>query len=109
LIRSSFAPRLTFRRLRRADASVRLVQPSGVWYSGNTGVLDTSVVSSILTIPIMPAKKKDDEITVEALVRVTAPGFDHEIRTFDKAWHQALELPVPVRMSFVAFVRKLEK
>jgi hypothetical protein len=58
----------------------------------------------------MASKKKDEkEITVEALVRVTAPDFDQEIRTFDKAWHKALELPVPVRLSFVAFVRKLEK
>lgn len=54
----------------------------------------------------MPAKKKEEEITVEALLRVTAPGFDQEIRTFDKAWHQGLELPTPVHISFLKFVRK---
>lgn len=53
----------------------------------------------------MPAKK-EEKITVEAELTVSYGDTKEIIRTFDKAWHRALELPMPVRVSFNSFVRK---
>lgn len=56
----------------------------------------------------MAAAKKDEKITVEALCTVTHDGGEERIRTFDKAWHRALEV-WPATLTFVNFVRKEEK
>jgi hypothetical protein len=51
-------------------------------------------------------KKDDKDISVEAQCRVTSPNGVEVVRTFDRAWHRALELPQPVNIQFIAFVRK---
>lgn len=61
----------------------------------------------------MSTKKAKDEITVEAELQLEYHT-DHGgsrvdiIRTFDKAWHRALEVSAisPVTVTFLRFVRK---
>lgn len=50
--------------------------------------------------------KNDKDATVVAECTVTSPEGVEIIRTFDKAWHRALELPMPVNLQFNRFVRK---
>jgi hypothetical protein len=54
----------------------------------------------------MPPKKNTEEITVEAELTVSSSKGVEIIRTFDKAWHRGLELPIPVLISFNRWVRK---
>lgn len=49
---------------------------------------------------------KDDKITVEAQVIVTSANGVEVVKTFDRSWHRALELPVPVNINFDKWVRK---
>lgn len=53
------------------------------------------------------AKHDDKKITMVAELLVTAPeaGVEEKVRSFDRAWHMALELPVPVNVRFLGFVR----
>jgi hypothetical protein len=51
------------------------------------------------------AKDKKEPVTVIAELEVTWPGGRETIKTFDKAWHRALELLVPVTVSFKRFAR----
>lgn len=56
----------------------------------------------------MAVKKSNEKITVEAMCSVSHAGGVEKIRTFDKAWHRALEV-APATLTFVSFVRKEEK
>lgn len=47
----------------------------------------------------------DRRVTVVAQLRVMSEGRTETIKSFDKAWHRALELPVPVTILFDDFVR----
>lgn len=40
-----------------------------------------------------------------AQLTVTSPLGAETIRSFDKAWHRSLELPLPVLVRFEGFVR----
>lgn len=46
------------------------------------------------------------DITVVALLRITSPCGEETALGFDAAWHRSLELPTPVNVKFVGFVRK---
>ncbi len=55
----------------------------------------------------MPSKKTEKEIiTVVAELTVSSSEGDEIVKSFDKAWHRALELPKPVTVTFNGFVRK---
>ncbi len=56
----------------------------------------------------MAVKKSNEKISVEAMCEVTHSGGVERIRTFDKAWHRALDV-TPATLTFVGFVRKEEK
>lgn len=51
------------------------------------------------------ADKDKKTIQVVAELEVTSEGKTETVRTFDKAWHRGLELPVPVLISFKRFAR----
>lgn len=53
----------------------------------------------------MPKKKDDKIVQVIAELEVTSEGKTEVIKTFDRAWHRALELPTPVLISFKRFTR----
>jgi hypothetical protein len=54
----------------------------------------------------MADKKDKKEVTVVAELLVNSAGQTERIKTFDRAWHRALELAVPVSISFDGWVRK---
>ena len=59
----------------------------------------------------MPSKgtKEKEEVPFVALLRVTWPGGEHEIRTFDAAWHLMLDKGYELgtaSSTFLRFVRK---
>jgi hypothetical protein len=60
----------------------------------------------------MAVKKSNEKITVEAMCTVIwqekGEYVNQPVRTFDKAWHKALEM-APSELVFVGFVRKEEK
>jgi hypothetical protein len=51
------------------------------------------------------AKDKKESVVVIAELEVTWPDGRKIVKTFDRAWHRALELPVPVTVSFKRFAR----
>lgn len=58
--------------------------------------------SSSLSVGTMTQGKKKELIPMVALLAVNGV----EVKTFERAWVRALELPRPVRISFIGFVRK---
>ena len=54
-------------------------------------------------------KDKKEDVPLVAELSVISPLGEEIVRTFDKAWHRALEVPTPVNLSFRAFVRKDKK
>lgn len=52
--------------------------------------------------------KEKDKITVEAVCNVSTPLGSERWRTFSAAWARAMELPTPVKIEFVGFVRKVD-
>lgn len=53
----------------------------------------------------MPPKKEEKRIPMVAQLQVTSAEGVETIRTFDRAWHRAFELPTPVNIKFIQFVR----
>jgi hypothetical protein len=51
----------------------------------------------------MPQK---NEVQMQAECFVTSDGNTQIVRTHDKAWQMAMELPRPVEVSFLGLVRK---
>lgn len=51
------------------------------------------------------SKDKKLEVKVIAELEVVSPEGKETIKTFDKAWHRALQLPVPVNINFIRFGR----
>lgn len=51
------------------------------------------------------AKDKKQPVIVIAELEVTWPDGQETIKTFDRAWHRLMELPVPAHMYFVRFGR----
>jgi hypothetical protein len=49
--------------------------------------------------------KDKKEIVAIAELEVSWSNGKETIRTFDRAWHRALELPIPVTVSFKRFAR----
>jgi hypothetical protein len=52
------------------------------------------------------AKKDDKTVKVIAeLAVISGEGLSYRVKTFDRAWHLALELPTPVTLTFIGFTR----
>lgn len=51
-------------------------------------------------------QEKDKRATVVAELTVTSSEGVETLKSFDNAWHRALELPKPVEVRFTGFVRK---
>lgn len=51
-------------------------------------------------------QKNDKTVTVVAELEVTSPEGTEEIKTFCAAWVRAWELPTPVAISHIGWVRK---
>lgn len=54
----------------------------------------------------MAKHEKIQEMTVVAQLSLTSPAGEEIIKSFDKAWHRAFELPTPVIIKLLGFVRK---
>lgn len=51
------------------------------------------------------SKDTENKPTVQAELVIKSPEGQETIRTFDKAFHRALELPTPVNIKFNRWVR----